>query len=86
MENKLNDEFYDTSQPHLGVAIIFNHFKFNPCLKEKERHGSLKDTEDLRGVLELLGFSVKVFHDLTAQEIVEKLEKGKTFKVFQSKF
>lgn len=69
------DEFYDTSNPKLGVCIIFNCFKFKDK-RHENRHGSLKDTQDLERVTKDLGLDVRIFHDSTLKEIKTELKKG----------
>lgn len=70
-----NEDYYDTSHPKLGVALIFNHLKFKDGLDE--RHGSIKDTEKMSQALAGLGFDVRVFKDKTVENIKNELEKGK---------
>lgn len=71
-----NQEYYDTSHPHFGVTLIFNHLMFEAGLEEEERHGSLKDTEDCRHAFGGLGSDVRVFNDLTEENVKNELKKG----------
>ena len=75
-----NEKYYDTSHRIIGLAIIFNQRKFK---QEKERRGTDKDANDLKEVLGGLGFTVKVYDDLTVSKIKETLALGK-FKLYAS--
>lgn len=55
--------------------MIFNCFKFKDESIEN-RHGSLKDTEDLERVTKDLGLDVRIFRDSTLEEIKTELKKG----------
>ena len=57
-----------------GIAIIFNHQKYEQ--EKSERAGAEKDRDRLKNVLETLKFDVRVFNDLTLQEISDQLGKG----------
>lgn len=60
-----------------GVALIFNHsFKHIPKLY---REGSQVDEKNLKNILTILGFEVRVFNDQRADAIKSTLEFGITF-------
>ena len=69
-----DEKYYDTSHESIGLAIIFNQNKFK---QGNERRGSDKDANDLKKVFGDLGFTVKVYYDLTVSEIKETLAIGK---------
>ena len=48
---------YDTSYPRRGLALIFNHIEYSSG--QTQRHGTLKDGEDLANVLTGLEFDVR---------------------------
>jgi hypothetical protein len=76
MSSEVDEDIYNTSNPCLGVAVIFNQMNFADAELET-RHGSEKDEKDLTKVLEELGFDVRVFRDEKEGNIKEKLKKGK---------
>ncbi|CAO1443319.1 unnamed protein product [Diamesa hyperborea] len=61
-----NDFYYDITHAKRGIALIFNHEKFDG---EQDRLGTKKDTDDLKAVLEGFEFDVRVSNDLKADEI-----------------
>lgn len=66
--------FYQSNHPKLGVAIIFNHNTFQDG--NEERHGSIKDTNDLSEVLTEWGFDVRLFKDQTVENVKKELLNG----------
>ncbi|XP_058065573.1 caspase-like [Anopheles bellator] len=62
---------YKMNHERRGVALIFNHVKFKNA---PTRHGSNKDADDLKKALLALGFHVRVYVDLTQDQVFEKLE------------
>lgn len=73
-----NEDFYPSNHPKLGVAMIFNQFKFESDLEgSKIRHGSKKDSADLSKKLGDLGFEVRCFEDRTVDNIKSELYSGK---------
>jgi hypothetical protein len=61
-----HDKIYDCNGANRGLAVIFNHVKFE---KEDTRLGSDKDAADLEAVLNNLGFQVQVHKDKKRDEI-----------------
>lgn len=70
--------YYNMNHPRRGLAIIFNHEKFNlPSLKQ--RNGTEADCANLEATFKLLDFEVRTYHDLTFKEldsIIEDLSKS----------
>ncbi|KAJ8985556.1 hypothetical protein NQ317_019940 [Molorchus minor] len=66
------DADYYKKHKHRGIAIIFNQkvFSMKDC---PTRLGTDKDRDDLKGILTMLKFDVKIYNDLTYDEIVEVL-------------
>lgn len=69
------DLYYDISHTKRGVAIIFNHEKFNGNGKE-DRVGTKKDGDDLKAVLQGLQFDVRDYMDLKLEEIRNIIVEG----------
>ena len=70
---------YNMRNKNRGIAIIFNHQKYE---KDKRmRPGSENDRARLKNVLETLKFDVRVFNDLTLQEISDQLKNGEREKI-----
>lgn len=65
-----NERYYDCTNSRVGIAVIFNQIKFK---KESERKGSEKDANDLKKVLDKIGFETQIFVDLTSDKIRETL-------------
>jgi hypothetical protein len=59
-------EEYNMCHPRRGVALIFNHQKFD---RLPFRSGAIKDCENLSIQLKNLGFDVQVHKDLTYMEL-----------------
>lgn len=72
MQSQLN-EFYYMNHKNRGKALIFNHDRYLDIDLEI-RKGSFKDSEDMEGCLNELGFDVDVFHNLKYGEIMEHIE------------
>lgn len=68
--------YYDISHANRGVALIFNHEKFDGNDKE-DRVGTKKDGDDLKAVLQGLQFDVRYYMDLKLEEIRKVLYQGK---------
>ncbi|XP_014789170.1 caspase-7 [Octopus bimaculoides] len=67
---------YDMTHKRRGVAYIFNNENFKDP-KLETRHGSSKDTEDLKTALMSLGFredEINVYTDPTVKEMLRALE------------
>jgi len=62
------------SHPKRGVALIFNHQKFD---RMASRSGSDKDCRDLSNQLSALGFEIRIREDLTLTELYKELYKSK---------
>ncbi|NWH72458.1 CASPA protein, partial [Piaya cayana] len=58
---------YKMDGPHRGFCIVINNVNFGNSLPK--RRGSCKDAEELRQVFTWLGLDVKVYKDLTSQQI-----------------
>lgn len=69
-----NEDYYDTSHPNLGVAVIFNHMNFAD--NHETRRGSEKDEADLSKSYTDLGFDMRIYRDLTVANIKERLKQG----------
>jgi hypothetical protein len=67
-------EQYDMGHPRRGVALIFNHEKFE---RLPPRAGSARDRTNLCLQLESLGFETRVHEDLTYAELSAVLSKSK---------
>ncbi|XP_067010536.2 caspase-1 [Anabrus simplex] len=74
---KLRDEEYNMTHDRRGLALIFNHYRFQD-IRLQERTGTQKDCDDLSEVLRNLGFDVEIYHDLTYRDIRNKLEEVRT--------
>lgn len=66
---------YDTTNPNLGIAAIFNQNTFKDGIEE-DRIGSQKDLQDLIRYLTGLGFDVRAFEDKTLLGIDAELSKS----------
>ncbi|XP_065084024.1 caspase-like [Ochlerotatus camptorhynchus] len=66
------DEYYDTTNNRRGVALVFCHMNFSSMVK---RNGTDKDRDDICNVLYGLDFEVRVFDDLSENEVLETLKK-----------
>ncbi|XP_069716949.1 caspase-10 [Phaenicophaeus curvirostris] len=58
---------YKMDGPHRGFCIVINNVNFGSSLPK--RRGSCKDAEELRRVFTWLGLNVKIYKDLTSQQI-----------------
>ena len=67
-------EEYNMRHPRRGVAIIFNHRKFD---RMDSRSGSDKDCVNVSVQLKGLGFEVRPYDDLTYGELVQVLKASK---------
>ena len=57
---RFSDDVYDMNHGRRGLALIFNHFRFDVRLKLEERAGTNVDKEILKSTLSRLGFDVQV--------------------------
>lgn len=73
----LKDEmFYNMNHKKRGLAIIFNHEKFD-VEKLRPRSGTDVDAKNLEASLNRLGFEVTVHHDLKTRHVLEEVHKSK---------
>ncbi|XP_077671264.1 caspase-6 isoform X2 [Eretmochelys imbricata] len=56
-----------------GVALIFNHEQFFWHLTLPDRRGTLADRDNLKRSLTELGFEVRCFDDLKAEEVMQNI-------------
>lgn len=68
---------YNMSHESRGIALIFNH-EFFTMANRSRRNGTDLDRDRLTEVLENFNFEVRVFNDLTYQQIQKQLEEGDT--------
>ncbi|XP_003221840.2 caspase-6 isoform X2 [Anolis carolinensis] len=78
MEERRNHLFdpaaeYKMSHKRRGLALIFNHEHFFWHLMLPERRGTQADKENLKRGLTDLGFEVKCFDDLKAEEVLQNI-------------
>ncbi|XP_073833875.1 death executioner caspase related to Apopain/Yama [Musca autumnalis] len=66
-----DEDEYRTDNPHIGIALIFNH---KDVKGQKQRAGTEKDRDDIKATLLNFGFDVRVYDDLTFAEVSEKLK------------
>ncbi|NXQ49589.1 CASP6 protein, partial [Catharus fuscescens] len=64
---------YKMNHQRRGVALIFNHEHFLWRLMLKDRRGTLADGNNLKRSLTDLGFEVKLFDDLKAEDVRQKI-------------
>ncbi|XP_019389663.1 PREDICTED: caspase-6 isoform X2 [Crocodylus porosus] len=64
---------YKMNHKRRGVAVIFNHEHFNWLLKLPDRRGTFADRENLKRSMTNLGFEVKCFDDLKAEEVLQHI-------------
>lgn len=74
---------YNMNHDHRGIAMIFNHEHFH---NEKRRTGTNLDSQRLQESLKRFGFDVRVFDDLSSDEIEDELCKSKRLSVLISLF
>ncbi|XP_054550540.1 caspase-6 isoform X2 [Talpa occidentalis] len=67
------EEKYKMDHKRRGVALIFNHEHFFWRLGLPPRRGTCADRDNLTRRLSDLGFEVKCFNDLKAEEVLEKI-------------
>ncbi|XP_039094713.1 caspase-6 isoform X1 [Hyaena hyaena] len=63
-------EKYKMDHKRRGIALIFNHERFSWRLTLPERRGTNADRENLKRRFSELGFEVKCFNDLKAEELL----------------
>ncbi|NWV68250.1 CASP6 protein, partial [Malurus elegans] len=67
---------YKMSHPRRGVALIFNHELFNWRLTLPHRNGTMADRDNLKRSLTDLGFEVRPFDNLKADEVLQKIHEA----------
>ncbi|TFK00064.1 dual specificity protein phosphatase 4 [Platysternon megacephalum] len=64
---------YKMNHRRRGVALIFNHEQFYWHLTLPDRRGTLADRDNLKRSLTELGFEVRCFDDLKAEEVMRNI-------------
>ncbi|XP_065260919.1 caspase-6 [Emys orbicularis] len=64
---------YKMNHKRRGVALIFNHEQFYWHLTLPDRRGTLADRDNLKRSLTELGFEVRCFDDLKAEEVMRNI-------------
>ncbi|NXL31911.1 CASP6 protein, partial [Glaucidium brasilianum] len=64
---------YKMNHQRRGIALIFNHEHFFWHLRLPDRRGTLADRNNLKRRLTDLGFEVRHFDDLKAEDVLEKI-------------
>ncbi|KAM9142792.1 caspase-6 [Pangshura tecta] len=64
---------YKMNHKRRGVALVFNHEQFYWHLTLPDRRGTLADKENLKRSLTELGFEVRCFDDLKAEEVMRNI-------------
>ncbi|XP_023780492.1 caspase-6 [Cyanistes caeruleus] len=67
---------YKMNHQRRGVALIFNHEHFFWCLMLQDRRGTMADRNSLKRSLTDLGFEVRLFEDLKAEDVLQKIEEA----------
>ncbi|XP_054997875.1 caspase-6-like [Sorex araneus] len=71
-------EEYKMNHKRRGVALIFNHEEFHGLLGLPERRGTCRDRDNLCRRFQELGFEVKCYDDLKAEEVLSKMYEEST--------
>lgn len=71
-----NAVYYNMNHKERGLALIFNHERFEPRLNLKPRSGTEHDCKNLENSLKNLGFEVHVYSDLTNTELMEIINRA----------
>ncbi|NXA15210.1 CASP6 protein, partial [Sapayoa aenigma] len=71
-------EQYKMNHQRRGIALIFNHEHFFWHLKLPDRRGTYADRNSLKRSLTDLGFEVRVFDDLKAEDVMQKIFEAST--------
>ncbi|CAM5139906.1 unnamed protein product [Natator depressus] len=64
---------YKMNHRRRGIALIFNHEQFFWHLTLPDRRGTLADRDNLKRSLTELGFEVRCFDDLKAEEVMRNI-------------
>ncbi|NXV33594.1 CASP6 protein, partial [Rissa tridactyla] len=67
---------YKMNHQRRGVALIFNHEHFFWHLRLTDRRGTLADRNNLKRSLTDLGFEVRDFDDLKAEDVLQKISEA----------
>ncbi|XP_053660674.1 caspase-1-like [Anopheles marshallii] len=67
----LMEEYYSTSNPKRGLALIINQVKFR---RMTQRDGSNRDRDSISSVLSEIGFDVRVYDDPNKKKLLAMLE------------
>jgi hypothetical protein len=70
-------EEYNMEHDKRGRAIIFNHEKYEECLRLPDRPGTTIDKLCLKQRFEKLKFDVEIYDDLSREGIKKKLYESK---------
>ncbi|XP_018782331.2 caspase-6 isoform X1 [Serinus canaria] len=70
------EEKYKMGHQRRGVALIFNHEYFYWKLKLLDRRGTRADRDNLNRTLTDLGFEVRIFDDLKAEDVKKRIEEA----------
>ncbi|NXM69550.1 CASP6 protein, partial [Serilophus lunatus] len=69
-------EQYKMNHQRRGIALIFNHEHFFWHLRLSDRRGTFADRNNLKRSLTDLGFEVRVFDDLKAEDVLQNILKA----------
>ncbi|NXU62093.1 CASP6 protein, partial [Horornis vulcanius] len=69
-------EEYKMNHQRRGVALIFNHEHFFWRLMLLDRRGTMADRNNLKRSLTDLGFEVRLFDDLKAEDMLQKIDEA----------
>ncbi|NXA70334.1 CASP6 protein, partial [Mohoua ochrocephala] len=69
-------EEYKMNHQRRGVALIFNHERFSWRLTLSGRPGTRADRDNLNRSLTNLGFEVRLFDDLKAEDVMQKISEA----------
>lgn len=69
-----DEMFYNMNHARRGLAIIFNHEKFD-VEKLRPRSGTDVDAKNLEASLKRLGFEVTVHHDFKTRRLLDEVQK-----------
>ncbi|NXT04639.1 CASP6 protein, partial [Prunella fulvescens] len=69
---------YKMNHQRRGVALIFNHEHFFWRLTLPDRRGTMADRNNLHRTLTNLGFEVRLFDDLKAEDVQQRIYEAST--------
>ncbi|KAM7022102.1 caspase-6 [Passerculus sandwichensis] len=70
------EEKYKMDHQRRGVALIFNHKRFSWQLNMRDRRGTEVDRDNLNHTLTNLGFEVRVFDNLKAEDVQKRIDEA----------